>query len=495
MSEIRVTYSGLIGLGIGLITIITGMIFILIITRSLTPEELGTWSLIGSLVTYVVIIEPMISYWTKREIARGIESGKTAILSSGVFSIVGFLAYLVIAYFVSEPTGADVNILFFAALMIPFIFLNRTISAIAIGWKPHLNSIGVLIFDASKLPAAIFFVYYLEQGINGAILSLIFAYIVSNIALAILLRNKIQHKINYNYLKNWLKRAWLPLYIKFPNMVVLDVLIFSVITGSVTGLAYWIVAFTLGTMVRHAGQITRAVYPKLLSGGRKEYLQENLIRLFYFAFPCMAISISFAKPGLYALNPIYDIVALVVVFITLRSFLKILASALSLALQGIEKVDIKESTQKDYLKSKLFYLPTIRLIHRGVYLSTLAIGLLILIHFNSSQIDLLLYWSIIALIVQIPFTLYFYYLVRKSFPLSIDISATIKYLVTSIVVFGGIYFLMERFLEYTPTLIEFLPQLIPYMILGILAYLGITSLIDYRTRTLFNAIILEIKRK
>lgn len=495
MSEIRVTYSGLLGLGIGFITVITGMIFILIITRSLTPDELGTWSLIGSLVTYVIIIEPMISYWTKREIARGIDSGKTAILSSGAFSSVGILAYLVIAYFVSEPTGADVNILFFAALLIPFTFFYRTLSAIAIGWKPHLNSIGVLIFDVCKLPVAIFFVYYLDQGVNGVVLSLIFAYIITSIVLAILLRNKIQHKINYNYLKNWLKRAWLPSYIKFPNMVVLDVLVFSVITGSVIGLAYWTVAFALGTTLRHTSQVTRAVYPKLLSGGRKEYLQENLIRLFYFAFPLTAISISFAKPGLYALYPIYDIAALLVVFITLRSFLKILASAFTQALQGIEKVDTKESTQKDYLKSKLFYLPTIRLIHRGVYISTLAIGLLILIQSNSSQIDLLLYWSIIALIVQIPFTLYFYIMVRKSFPLSIDISATTKYLVTSIVVFGGIYFLMERFLEYTPTLIEFLPGLIPYMILGILSYIGITYLIDNRTRTLFKAIILEIKRK
>ena len=33
MSSIRVTYSGLIGLVIGLSTVITGMIFILIVTR------------------------------------------------------------------------------------------------------------------------------------------------------------------------------------------------------------------------------------------------------------------------------------------------------------------------------------------------------------------------------------------------------------------------------------------------------------------------------
>ena len=88
MSEIRVTYSGLIGLLIGLSTVVSGLIFILIITRSLTPNELGTWGLIGGLLTYVIILEPIISYWTTREIARDVDSGKTAILSSGIFSII-----------------------------------------------------------------------------------------------------------------------------------------------------------------------------------------------------------------------------------------------------------------------------------------------------------------------------------------------------------------------------------------------------------------------
>ena len=55
MSEIRVTYSGLIGLLIGLSTVVSGFIFILIITRSLTPNELGTWGIIGGLLTYVII--------------------------------------------------------------------------------------------------------------------------------------------------------------------------------------------------------------------------------------------------------------------------------------------------------------------------------------------------------------------------------------------------------------------------------------------------------
>lgn len=496
MSEIRVTYSGLIGLLIGLSTIVTGLIFTLIFTRNLSPEEFGTWGLIGGLITYVIIIEPIISYWSMREVARGIDSGRTAVLSSGLFSIIGVGIYLVIAYFVSESVGADPDILFFAALMIPFMFLNNTLSQISLGWKPHVNSFGVLTFDLVKITVALILVYSTGFGLREAILSLIVAYIVSIIVLSIFSRSKIRTNFNKDFLKNWLKRAWLPSYIKFPNMVVLDVLIFSILTGSVVGLAYWIAAFAIGTAIRHSSQITRAVYPKLLSGGIKEHLQENLVRLFYFVFPFMAITISFAKPGLFTLNPIYEVVSLTVVFITLRAFLKMLASVFTLAILGIEEVDKnKESTQKDYLKSKLFQIPTIRLLHRFVYLGSLGVGIFLLVQSNTSELDLVLYWSIIALVVQIPFTTYFYLMVRKQFLLSIDLVAVTKYLIISIVVFGGTYLLTEQFLVYQPKVSIFLPNLIPFVLLGISAYFGLTYLVDKRTRKLLKAIINEIKNR
>ena len=171
----------------GFASLITGLVFTIIVTRSLTPEEFGTWGIIGTLVGYVIMMNPMVAYWSTREIARGTESGKTAVISSGVFSIVGILAFLVIAFFVSEPTGASSDVLFFAALMIPFSFLNRTLSSIALGSKPHVNSFGVIIFDVTKIPAALIFVYFMNLGTYGAILSLIVAYIPSIIILAIFL--------------------------------------------------------------------------------------------------------------------------------------------------------------------------------------------------------------------------------------------------------------------------------------------------------------------
>ena len=93
MSGIRVTYSGMISFVVGLASVFTGLIFTLIITRQLSQEEFGAWSLIGTLIAYVLVIHPIVSYWSTREIARGIESGKTAFISCGGFSISALLIF------------------------------------------------------------------------------------------------------------------------------------------------------------------------------------------------------------------------------------------------------------------------------------------------------------------------------------------------------------------------------------------------------------------
>ena len=164
------------------------------------------------------------------------------------------------------------------------------------------------------------------------------------------------------------------------------------------------------------------------------------------------------------------------------------------AMQGIEKVDLKEASVKSYLKSKLFYLPTIRLIRRAVYLSTLAISLLILIQFDTSQLDLVIAWSIILFIIEIPFTIYLFYLTKRNLSLSLDIITILKYLLISIGVFTAIHFMMEEFLEYDEKLINFFPNVLPFSVLGLIIYFGLTYLVDHKTRKLFKGIFLEINK-
>lgn len=495
MSGIRVTYSGLIAFAIGILSIFTGLVFTLIVIRQLSPEQLGSWTLIGGLIVYVLVIEPMISYWATRESARNIESGKTALISSTVFSTIAITAYIIIVFFVSDSSHVSKEILFFAVILIPTIFVNRVLSAINYGWKPHIERYGFLALEISKIPAGFLFVYYLEMGIEGAILATVVGHLLSIVVLLIFGKKKLQGKFSFNFLKKWLKLSWISIYPAITGVIIrLDVLLFSVLTGAVIGLAYYTAAVAVSSLVLHSGAISKAIYPKLLGDGTKKHLEENLVRLFYFSIPLTAISITFMRGGLFALNPAYEAAVNVVFFFSLRAFASTLTVVFSQSISGIEKVDMNErSTFKDYLKSNLFYVPTIKIIKAIIYIISLVS--IFLIFKDSSQLQLVEYWSIAALLVEIPFTIYFYIILRKHFVLHLDKIAIGKYFIISIIVFGGIYLLSEQYLEYKIEILEFLPNLLLLVLIGVTGYLILTYLIDSKTRKFFKAIIREITNK
>ena len=298
MSEIRVTYTGLISLTGGIISVFTGLVFALIITRTVTPEEYGTWGLILALITYVTLIGPIVSFWSTRDTARNIKSGKTAILSSLVISTGAIAVYLVISYFMSYYTSVEQNSLLFAAILVPTIFINGVLTAMNLGWKPHTITYGTLAYGLSSIPLALFFIYYLNFGVTGIIISVFLANIVSIIILFYYAKEKVRNQFNKQTLKKWIRFSWIPLYPGIAVLVAgLDISIFTIITGSVIGLAFWTAAMILPGIISHTALISRAVYPKLLEEKSKEFLSENLTLLFYFGIVLMII-FSFSKAAM-----------------------------------------------------------------------------------------------------------------------------------------------------------------------------------------------------
>lgn len=496
MSGIRVTYSGLIAFAVGISSIITGLFFILIVTRQLTAEELGTWTLIGGLLVYVMVIEPIVSYWTTREIARGEKSAKTALITSTSFSGIAIIIYLGIVFFVSLNSEIDKNILYFGAILIPITFVNRVLLAINYGTKSYTMSIGILGFEISKIPFGVLFVYVMKMGVEGAIIATALAYSISSIILFIFAKDQIKDKINYSYIKKWFKLSWVSTFPQISTFIIrLDMLIFTIFTGGVTGLAYYSVAFAISSLPTQASGISRAVYPKLLSEENGNILQENLTRVFYFVFPLTAISLTFMEPALFALNPIYQSATIVVLLLTIRMSFGSILSVLYQALLGIEKVDKNQNINfKDFVKSKLFTIPLVNIIKSVIYIILLAVIFFIFSE-NYSELDLVIFWMIILLISDIPYYTYILILTKRNFELKLEKLSITKYAVTTILVFVPLYFLMKQYLVYEISIFDFLPNLVLFVAIGIISYIGITFFIDNKTKNLVYGIINEIKGK
>ena len=496
MSNIRVTHSGLIAFLVGIIGVITGIIFTIIITRRITPEELGLWTLIGSLISYVVIIEPIISYWTTRQIARGEKVARTSISTSGLFSIGGFAGFYLIAIMVSDSLSVDPFPIILASTLIPITFINNTLSGIALSHYPQSVSYSIVSFESSKLPIGFGLVYILELGLIGAIIATILSSIIKTIILIIFTRKELTGEIKKHVIKFWLRLSWIPLYSNGTGLIfTLDVLVYSLLTNSLIGLAYWGVANGVSNIVGHSGLISQAIYPKLLATGKKDFAEKNLERMMYFAIPISFGLILFAKPALYILNPVYSDGVIIVYFLILRVFSNILLNNFFNILVAYENIDLnKNASLKQFIKSKLFFIPSLNYIMNGSYV----IGLILFLNFSKnsglSEVNLIVGWSIICLSVTIPFLFYGIFKVRKEYQISFRLKSILKYVISSVISYMILFFVLEHSLVYYESIFDFLPQLIPLILLAGLIYFGLTFLIDKSTRELFSSIMSEIRK-
>ncbi|MCV0399645.1 MAG: hypothetical protein K5785_06575 [Nitrosarchaeum sp.] len=495
MSEIRVTYSGLISFVIGIVGIFTGLIFTLVITRNLNSLEFGTWNLINNFFGYVIILEPIVSYWATREVSRKISSGTTAIITSGIMSCLGILFYILIVYFVGNNTDANVEVLTWGIILIPFIFITRTLSAINLGYKPQIISYGLLTYSSVQIPTILYFIYYLDMGVIGIIFSSLCAYISNILVQAYLGKTQIKNNFNYKFIKKWFKLSWIPLFPGLYTFIsLLDVTIFSLLTNSVIGLAFWGACMAIATMISQSGNISRSVYPKILSNDNSSYLKDNFSLLLYFAIPLTLLGIYFSKPLLFALNPEYVIASPVLFFISIFVLFNTLNTTFYSILLGTEKIDLNENVKStNYLKSKLFSLPLILMFQYGSYISILTITLFFLISSNYSQIDLVIIWSIIALITHFPFTVYFILQLKKTVDFNIDYLRIIKFLMIGIFSFGSISLLFDNFLDYDQNLFNFIPHILTFVFMGLTVYFILTLITDPLTRLLVKNIIKEIR--
>jgi hypothetical protein len=362
------------------------------------------------------------------------------------------------------------------------------------GWKPQAASYGLIGFEIAKIPAGITFVYFLDMGLEGAIIATVVAYSISIIILFYQSKEKILVPIKKEFLIKWIKLSWLALYTgRIYSMIQhFDVAVFSLIVGNVIGLSFWSSAFAISSIVAHSSAVSEGLYGKLLGGSKKEYFQENFRLVIYFIIPLFAFVITFARPGLFTLNPIYETAVLVVIFLAVHMLVQTFSNIFDAALKGIEKVDLKEKANlKDYLKSSLFYLPTLTIIQRGSYIGILAIVLFLTL--GKSNLELVINWSIVAAVIPIPFMFYRLILVKKNFTIKINYYIILKYIISAILIFTITYLLMDEYLTYNEQIMIFFPQVLLYVIFSIGGYLAITFLVDVNTRQLVKAIFNELK--
>ena len=490
MSSIRLTYSGLIGLVVRIASLATGLIFSVLVTRNLTIADFGLYSLIGSLIAYAMFGHIISAYWIPREIARGKEVGRTGLLTNGIFSLAGTIAYLIAAYVVAQNTESDFSILLLGAILIPATYISNSLDNINQGFKPQGISYALISFEIAKIPLGFLLLEGTALGLTGAILATFFALVAKICVGAFFAWPRLKVSINISYLIRWLKLSWLSLYDGLSsNIYVFDTMIVAVILGSTEPLAYFAAAMTVSIIASHAGVLAIGLGPKLISETRIEYVR-TVLRLFtLIGIPLFVAVIVFAKPLLFLLNPAYSLAVPVVYIISFRVFLYTIFTIFYSILWGIEKVDInKNANFSQYRKSNLFLLGTVKFVRAGQYIGSLILIIIISQFLNMSTIDIVILWALVSLLADVSITTYSFFKVKRAGFLSFDWKSAIKYIVTAVI--SGIISLImiENFVVYERDLTIFLPGLAMSLAAGGVVYFVSMYFLDNYMRSLVRAV-------
>ena len=171
------------------------------------------------------------------------------------------------------------NLVFFGIII--FIIIFVLLSTIAkINSKKIAKSIRNSILFLSII-FAVLFVYYLDWGVSGIIIAIFLSHTINALILFKYSKHKISNKFNFGYFKRWIKLSWVPLYPWLATIFgPLGISIFTIMTGSVMGLAIWTAVIAVSAMVTRVSTISSAVYPKLLGDKNIHYLRDNISLLY-----------------------------------------------------------------------------------------------------------------------------------------------------------------------------------------------------------------------
>ena len=503
MSErkIRLRYAGFVNFASNLISIFTGLMFVTMTSRRLSDVEFGLWHYIGTIIQYIVLPVSLTNYWLTRYAGRGFRVGKTGLILNSAVMIIMIGLYALVYPFISPPvTGIEnlfILLFLIVILQIPAEYYSASLTALAKGVAPQATGYGQLVLEPMKLIVGYFLVIQLQWKLVGALLSFIIARYAYALFLALYLRRDLGDGLQPDLMKKWVKLWWLPAY----NLVLLsylrsiDVMMISYMTNSTVPIAHMKAIQTVIAVILYSNMLASALYPRLLRGGGAEDIKIVIEYVSMFSFPMVFGTMAMAKSFLSLLKVDFAVSSNALMVSSVYALFYTFSGILSTCLVGIEKVELNEDTSFiDYVKSKLFIVPSARLVVYSLMISMLYVFLNYTSIVNISDPSFIVFgWSLIRAISFLILLLYFWFKVRRELSVILPYKRILKYLLSSIVMFIVLWFTGIGRVAYE----RFADALISSVMgvaLGAAIYFSILFVIDDETRKLVRDSIREIRR-
>jgi len=483
---ISVRRTGLVVFSARIGSVFTGLVFLLLMTRTLSTQQYGLWEVVLDVVTFASYPSGVLVYWATRDIARGLMRGKTVLGLNLALSGVGIAVYVVLSFFTAGTVRADWTTFLLATLLVPIGYWNQAGNAIVSGFNPVVGGYAVVVSEASKLAVAIPALLVFHAGIDGVILALMAANLAQAATSTLLCRGALKLPFDTVAGKRWMTRSWLTSLNYIPyNVGIADTYVASLVAGGTILVGHYQAAFAVATLAGYSSYLAVALYPLLLKGGAHEDLPSITLDLsLLFGIPMAVAAAALAKPILFVLKQqMYLDATTALMILAFASLAIAVASILDQTISGRVTVDADDTAGfKHFLHSDLFFVFLVNLGSTAAYIIAVIVIVFAGKGDGTNYAPTLDLWALAQLVVYSAFLAVRIPRVRRGGKLSLRPSL-LKYVAGSLIM-GAFLVAASSLLSYGARSLDFGIEVAAIGLLGIAIYFGFVFATDIEFRRL-----------
>jgi len=483
-SEIRLKYSGLVVFASNLLSVATGLAFVLMITRTTSTEEFGIWGNVNDLYNYFILLAGVLPFWTTRFVAREhAGSAKTGLIANIFISIASASIYLaLVPSILSALQISSVYSILYIIVSIQMLerYITSALEAVLRAKQPQTIGYGLLISEVCKVILGFTLIIQLKLGLQGALYALIISYIIRIAFYIKLTAKELKEGVRWSYLKEWLKGSPIIIYNTVGNTIATFTLIFLFVYGGELARAYYGASVTIASVIGYSSFLAFALYPRLLSGSSPEDVSVSLKMVMMFAIPMIAGAIVLSDSYLTVLKFVYAEARQVLILLAINYLCVGISGVFNAIILGTERVDAKAKiTFRELVKSRLFLLFTLPYFQSAVTLPT---TFFILTSIAKTSLEAATYLALITLLTSSTILIVTYTIARKCLIFSLPWNSVLKYVLASAVMATVLLVIPH------PTRLSIT---VAFTFLGTAIYIALLLLIDKETRSLAKSILQE----
>jgi len=486
-ASVRLKYATLINFFSKNLSNFASLAFVIFVTRRLSVEEFGIWTMIFKYISYVTPFVVIFSYWLPRTISRGFNTAKTGLALAMTLGSTALIIYIGIAYGASIFFNQPLFPLLLASVLVLQEYLSNCLRSISTAHAPQYVGFSRLVLRTVQAVSGLFLVVLYRWGLYGAVLSVIVGRTCSLLLLfTINYKVIVKSKINFDVFKSWIKRSWLPLYGSFITMLFgLDAVVVRSISGSNQPIAYYGVAASLLGLMLASTRVMPALYARLLA--KRDV--RDIIEAFWIAYmlnvPMVIGVLVYTEPILAVYNIKYVIASWAIRVFAFTVLIRLFTSILRTVLSGLEFRDfINEDV--NLKETVLFKVPSIDFIVTLIYLIILAVASYF---FSYASEIVVLAWGLIYCGRFLSLTIMYDKLLKKEFNIKLPYNLFLKFIAKfSIASLGMVFIRLICPVEPQISIFPLLQELGPIIAISAVSYFAILYIIDMKFRSIVKAV-------